>query len=142
VRFNLSHAGERALLALSIGRELGIDIEAHRPIEMVDLACQFFAAVEYARLVALPPSERVDACFRCWTRKEAFVKALEDGLTFPLDGFEADIEPGPVSQALLTCRKVPDAVEQWRIVPLDVERGYSAAVAVQSGDWTIRRRTS
>lgn len=103
LRFNLSHSGDLALLALahgaggelgargelSAGGELGVDVELHRDRSYDDIARRFFALGEQARLFALPPEQRRLAFFDIWTAKEAFVKATGDGITVPLDDFEA-----------------------------------------------------
>jgi 4'-phosphopantetheinyl transferase len=137
LRFNLSHAGERALLAVTIGREVGVDIEQRRPIAAIDVARAFFADSEYAELARLHPSEQIDAFYRCWTRKEAFIKALGKGLVLPLNAFEVDLTCADSTQALRTCRDMAAAVQRWRIVPLQTEAGYAAALAAEAGDWTI-----
>lgn len=139
VRFNLSHAGDRALLALTRGREVGIDIEEHRPLDVLDLAARFFAVDEIHALEALPASEREEAFYRCWTRKEAFIKALGLGLSLPLDCFSVSLASDEPFQALRTCHAAPALLHQWRIVALPVGSGYSAAVTAEAGAWAVRR---
>jgi 4'-phosphopantetheinyl transferase len=141
LRFNLSHSGERALLAVTCGREVGIDIEKHRSVEIGDLARRFFAPSEWQALLALDPSEQIPAFFNCWTRKEAFIKALGDGLAYPLDGFEVSLRDDDSPQLLRSCSASPDAISRWRIVSLPVESGYQAAIAAGAGDWRIIRWT-
>jgi len=138
VRFNLSHAGERALLALTVGLDVGVDVEEERPIEILDLARRFFAAAESDTLVALPAPEQHAAFFRCWTRKEAFVKALGEGLSFPLDAFEVSLADEDSPQ-LLRASRAPHALRDWRIRALRMEPGYAAALAAEAGDWRIVR---
>ena len=140
LRFNLSHSGERALLAVSEGQEIGIDIEKHRPIEIDLLARRFFAPAESDALHALDSSDQIPAFFRCWTRKEAFIKAIGDGLFgYPLDGFEVSVAEDDSPQLLRSCTADPDAVARWRIVSLPVEPGYAAALAAGAGEWRIVR---
>jgi 4'-phosphopantetheinyl transferase len=86
-------------------------------------------------------SEQVPAFFRCWTRKEAFIKALGDGLVCPLDGFEVSLAEDESPQLLRSSSAVPDALSLWRIVSLPVEPGYRAAVAAGAGEWRIVRWT-
>ena len=137
VRFSLSHAGERALLAITIGRHVGIDIEQERPIDVLELARRFFSAKEMATLQALPAADRRSAFFRCWTRKEAFVKAQGTGLRFPLDSFEVSVDDDRAPQLLRECLTTPEALERWRIVAVAVEAGYVAALAAEAGEWSI-----
>src|SRR5688572_20859640 len=117
LRFNLSHAGERALIAVSLGREVGVDIEEVRPIESLTLADRFFAPAEFRAIEALSPAARTDAFFRCWTRKEAFIKAHGAGLSAPLDSFEVDLTTADTPQLLRACHD-PAMYERWRIVSL------------------------
>jgi 4'-phosphopantetheinyl transferase len=139
LRFNVSHAGERALLALTLGQEIGVDIEEERPIETLELARRFFASSESAALQALPTSEQTPAFFRCWTRKEAFIKAIGDGLTFPLDSFEVSLTAEDSPQLLRACSAAADALLRWRIVSLRMESRYAAALAGGAYEWRIVR---
>ena len=137
VRFNLSHAGELALLAIALAQEVGVDVEEHRPVETTELARRFFSPVEATALKALPTSEQLAAFYRCWTRKEAFIKALGDGLTFPLDGFEVSIAHDWSPQLLRACPVAPEALSAWRIVALPSDHGYSAALAAGANAWRV-----
>jgi 4'-phosphopantetheinyl transferase len=139
VRFNLSHAGERALLAIALGQEVGVDIEEHRPIEVFELARRFFTPKEVRSIEALAASEQTCAFFRFWTRKEAFIKALGEGLSFPLDGFEVSVADGRVSQFLRAYTAAAKPLGCWRIVSLGAEPGYSAALAATAAPWRVVR---
>jgi 4'-phosphopantetheinyl transferase len=139
VRFNLSHSGERAVLAIALGQDVGVDIEEHRSVEVTELRDRYFAPQEVAAIASLPDTERLPAFFRCWTRKEAFIKALGDGLSFPLDGFEVSIAEEWSAQLLRGCRAAPEALERWRIVALRSEPGYSAALAASSTASRVRQ---
>lgn len=90
--FSLSHSGEHMLLAVA-PVPVGCDIEAHQAdLEWEELSARLFAAEEQAALAALPPPAARAAFFRCWARKEAFVKALGLGLSYPLDAFAVAVE--------------------------------------------------
>src|SRR5262249_7235080 len=85
VRFNTSHSGDLALFAATLDCELGVDIEHARAMpDLEEIATRFFSAEEKSDLLALPPDQREAAFFRCWTRKEAYIKAIGDGLAVPL----------------------------------------------------------
>jgi 4'-phosphopantetheinyl transferase len=127
LRFNLSHAGDRALVAVSLDHDVGVDIEQHRPVEVLQLAQRFFSRSEIDAITSLPPTEREAAFFRCWTRKEAFIKALGVGLSFPLDGFEVSVTDDESNQLLNGCSAAPDEFLRWRILSLPTVSGYSAA---------------
>ena len=141
LRFNLSHAGERALLAVTRGQEVGVDIEQERAIGTSDLARRFFAPSECQALQAMGASEQIPAFFRCWTRKEAFIKAIGDGLACPLSGFEVSLADDQSPQLLRSCAAVAGGLERWRIVSVPVEPGYRAALAAGPGEWRIVRWT-
>jgi 4'-phosphopantetheinyl transferase len=94
-RFNASHAGGLAVLAFSRGREVGIDLE---PIMEAfpgeEIAARYFSAQELAELRALPLSQRSEGFSLCWTRKEAYAKALGLGLQIKLNSFSVSLTPG------------------------------------------------
>lgn len=136
LRFNLSHSGTRAVLAVTRGREVGIDIEALRPIEDA-IAERFFAPGEVAVLRSLPVTEREAAFFRCWTRKEAFIKALGDGFSRALDSFEVAFRPG-AEPAILSVDGDPAEGARWKVADLAPGLGFAGALASPTRDWTLR----
>ena len=85
LRFNVSHSHGRALIAVTGGRSVGVDVERIRPdVTYEQLARRFFSPREVAALLALPENLRRKAFFTCWTCKEAYVKARGEGLSIPL----------------------------------------------------------
>ena len=132
IRFNLSHSGDRALLAIATRREIGVDIERERDIEVLDLATRFFAPGECRSLSALPVDHRLSAFYRCWTRKESFIKARGHGLSFPLNGFEVGLAD---ESELVACPAAPSELQRWTMASLPVEKGYAAAVTVEGREW-------
>ncbi|HEX8557463.1 MAG TPA: 4'-phosphopantetheinyl transferase superfamily protein [Pyrinomonadaceae bacterium] len=138
LRFNLSHAGEVALLAVTSGREVGVDVEAIRDdVEGEKLAEHFFSPGEVETLMSLPEAARARAFFDCWTRKEAFIKALGSGLSHPLDAFDVSLAPGEPA-ALLRTRADSREAARWTLRELEPGEGYAAAVAVEGGGWELR----
>jgi len=136
LRFNLAHSDEIALCALTLGREIGADVERLRAdIAVDDLAQRFFAPTEAAQLAALPAEERPLAFFRTWTRKEAYVKARGDGLMWPLDGFEVSLGP---DAALVLDRNEPEAPGRWWLTETSPEPGYVGALAVEGPGCELR----
>jgi 4'-phosphopantetheinyl transferase len=132
VDFNVSHAEGLALFAFAVNRKIGVDIERVRQdIEVEEIARRFFSPAEQLALCNLPAQERPQAFFRCWTRKEAYIKARGEGLSHPLHQFDVSLAPGE-SAALLSTR--PDRVEagRWLLHGLSVTSGYAAAVAVEA----------
>jgi len=134
VRFSLTHSGDQALLAIAAGREVGVDIEKECNLDVCELAHHVFSPREIDSLEALPQDDRHRGFFRAWTRKESFVKALGDGLSFPLQAFDVSVDENP-PQALLAWPTAPEAFERWSIRPVLVERGYQAAMTVEGTQW-------
>jgi 4'-phosphopantetheinyl transferase len=133
IRFNLSHSGCCALVAVAHGRELGVDIEAVRKDRLTaEIAERFFAPAEVRELLETPPELRVGAFFACWSRKEAYMKARGLGLGIPLDSFEV----GVGEEAIL--RKAQDR-DRWSMYSLEVPAGYAAALVVEGSDCRIRQ---
>ena len=86
LRFNVSHSGGWAMFAVTRAREVGIDIERINERTAIELIPErFFSPWETAQLRGLPQGQRTEAFFRCWTRKEAYIKACGLGLSLPLD---------------------------------------------------------
>lgn len=131
--FNLSHTRDMALYAIAKNRRIGVDIEClDRPVynDRLKLAERFFSETEHRTLRTLP-EDRQDAAFlRCWTRKEAFVKAIGDGLACPLNEFDVTLtESEP--PALTATRWDPLEAVRWSMISLTPEKGYIAAAVVE-----------
>jgi 4'-phosphopantetheinyl transferase len=113
LEFNLSHSGSLVLYAFTHGVPVGIDVELIRDIPDADhLAENFFSATEIASLRALPPNRRLLAFLACWTRKEAFIKALGEGLTCPLDSFDVTVDPDAPAR-IIRIGKRSGTLIQW-----------------------------
>lgn len=137
VRFNVSNAGDRLLLAVALGREIGVDLEEVRAMpDAAPIARRFFSSVENEAFAAVPPDARDRAFFTCWTRKEAFIKAVGEGLSRPLDSFDVTLRAGEPAQLLCT-RRDPADVERWTLREIDVGPGWAAALAVEGGPFSL-----
>ena len=133
--FNLSHSGDRALIGLTSGVPIGVDVEAVRPLpDAVRIARAHFAADEAATLAAQPRDALEATFFGLWTRKEATVKALGTGLSLPLDRFSVTLPPA----APRILRGARDSA--WTFATLDLGSAYAATVAVRTADATIACR--
>lgn len=137
LRFNVSHSGEMALYAFARERELGVDVEEVRPMEDgLDIAERFFSQAEVAAFRALPAEVRDEAFFNCWTRKEAYIKAVGEGLSFPLHVFDVSLAPG--EPARLIASRDPRQAERWSLRELpDPAPGYRAAVVAEGTGWEL-----
>lgn len=130
LRFNVSRSGEYAAFALSLAREIGMDVEeiaARSGLNM--LIERALSENERAGLRALPLEERERAFFRYWSRKEAYLKARGLGLSVP---------PDQVDTAAPDLLRVNGAPETgWRIEDVALGPGYAAAVAGEGRDWRV-----
>lgn len=132
--FNLSHSGGRAALAVSHGAQPGLDIEAIRPIEAA-VARHHFSGREYGALMGLAGADWLAGFYRCWTRKEAVIKALGQGLSMDLKAF--DVTLGGDEPARLQ-RLTGGQVRDWTLVHLAPGPGLIGALAVETRGQGLR----
>jgi 4'-phosphopantetheinyl transferase len=138
LNFSLAHSGSLALYALTLKRQIGVDLEfIRRDFAVDEIAHRFFSAGEVEGLDRIPAALRHVAFFNCWTRKEAFVKAIGAGLSTPLDQFEVSLAPNEPVALLQTHWDRRDAA-RWSLAELDPGPGYVAAVAVAGHNWELR----
>ncbi|MCC6299524.1 MAG: 4'-phosphopantetheinyl transferase superfamily protein [Anaerolineales bacterium] len=132
LEFNLSHSGEYALVAVTRGRNIGVDVEQIRAeVEIEELASRNFSPREVSELMALPPAQRIIGFFNCWTRKEAYIKAQGLGLSLPLDSFDVSLGEPAVLRAT---RPNADEAVQWTALSLTVDTNHAGAVAVRGNN--------
>jgi 4'-phosphopantetheinyl transferase len=128
-RFNLAHSGGWVLVGVSGSGPVGVDVERVR--EMPDLEAvmeRFFAPGEVRAIRSLPEAERKAAFFACWTRKEAYIKAVGAGLSLALDSFEVSVRPSD-RPALLALDGSTAAAADWTLWSGAPAAGYAAAAA-------------
>jgi len=131
LRFNASHSEGLGLYAVTTWRRIGVDIERVRPMpDLESIAERWFSPHEQQELRRLAPGERNEGFFNCWTRKEAYIKAIGEGLSHPLQRFTVSLAPGgPVRLERVDGR--PAEAGRWTLAALTPEPGYVAAVAVE-----------
>ena len=129
IDFNASHSGQMALYAFTMGCELGIDVEQLRKLDDAEsIAARFFSTAEASELLSLTPEQRGPAFFRCWTRKEAYVKAVGDGLAIPLNRFQVTLLPGIPARFVHLASDMGTAAD-WTLDHLELAPGYLGALA-------------
>lgn len=132
LRFNLSHSHGMALYAFALGREVGVDLEKHRPdFASAEIAERFFSSREREELLSLSPELRTAGFFHCWTRKEAYVKVRGEGLHIPLDSFDVTLTPG------MPAGLRSEDSGRWSLFSFCPAAGYSAAAIVETGARTL-----
>lgn len=131
LQFNLSHTADTWLGAFAWGHELGVDVERVRPMPNAEqLVSRFFSAREQLEFHATPAEERIDALFRGWTRKEAFIKAVGRGLSFPLDQFSVPLH-ATSSHRIEDVVDPVQAARNWHLTDLPMPTGVYAALVCE-----------
>jgi 4'-phosphopantetheinyl transferase len=138
LEFNLAHSGEMALFGFRWGVGIGVDIEQVRTMPDLDrLAARYFSKVEQEQLSQLPANKKVDGFFKCWTCKEAFIKNIGDGLYYPLNLFDVDVDPDLPGRLLRVASDLHEA-SSWRLEYFTAWEGYSSALAVRGEVGRVR----
>lgn len=139
--FNLAHSEDLAVYGFARGHEIGIDVERVREIpEMDRITGRFFAPEECAALASLPPRDRAQAFYLAWTRKEAYVKAVGDGLHIPLDSFSVTLRPAEPAR-LIGFDSGSKLAGDWNLHHLEPESGFVGAVAYHAPRKRLQHKT-
>ena len=130
--FNVSHCDDLAVYAFSSAGEIGVDVEAVRWFaDSDDVAARVFSPAERQAYAALDPIERPLGFFNCWTRKEAFMKALGDGLQRALDSFDVSLAPDEPAK-ILRVENTPGERCGWSVESFVPAPGFIAAVVIEN----------
>jgi len=140
LRFNLSHSGGLALIAIAADSNVGVDLEYIRAqSDYAEIARCFFSEAEVDELIALPEHLYAKAFASCWTKKEAYLKACGDGLAIPLNSFSvppaADAAHSPVDVCVSSSDVVP--AKRWSFYTLQPAPGYIGALAIEGSGWRL-----
>ncbi|MDG2288585.1 MAG: 4'-phosphopantetheinyl transferase superfamily protein [Woeseiaceae bacterium] len=138
VVFNVSHSHGQALVAISLNRKLGVDIEKIRPeIEYEKLSARFFSKAEHKALMQCTEAERVASFFATWTRKEAFLKAVGKGISFGLSEFDVNVKANDPPKMLRTRWDVND-VNNWHMASVESVNSHKATVVADGRAFQLR----
>lgn len=141
LRFNVSHSDGLGLFAVARGREVGVDVEQVRPLPRSErIAERFFSLPETTALKQIPAERRLEAFFTCWTRKEAYIKALGDGLAHRLDQFAVSIDPGEPARLSAAGDGDGQEIARWSLQAVPSRPGYVAALAGRGHGWRLATR--
>ena len=128
VHFNVAHSQELAVFAIAVGQEVGVDLERiQSTVRCLELAAHFFAREEQRALEALAAENRVQGFYRCWTRKEAYLKALGAGLSLPLDSFVVSLSQEDMPICVRDSLRSPNCCTLMDISP---NPNFAAALAI------------
>lgn len=142
LQLNLSNSDEMALVGFVRKVEIGVDIEFLKPMpDCEPIAERFFSASERDVLRALPADRKEEAFFNCWTRKEAYLKAMGTGLAAPLDSFDVTLAPGEPPR-MLTLEGSAERAARWYLQHFRPAEQYIGALAIEGappggGEWRV-----
>jgi len=141
IHFNVSHSATQAIIALTLSQELGVDIEKITAnTDYTGLSRRFFSIQEQAELDKLKAVDLARSFYTCWVRKEAFVKAVGNGLRYGLDNFNVSIEP-EIILSQIHLHKKQENHSSWFNISVECEPGYVAALAIADPGISLRYRT-
>ena len=144
IYFNLSHSGTTAAVAVTSAAPVGVDVEQRKVVaDWRPVAMRFFSSAEYRQLIDIPERQRDDAFLRCWTRKEAVIKATGEGLSADLASFDVSLVAGTPARVI---RDLGGDAGSWQLQHFESPE-FIGAVAIRSanavsvkqhGFWSIR----
>jgi 4'-phosphopantetheinyl transferase len=138
LQFNISHSAERVVVAVTTTWPLGVDVEQIRPMEdAADIARRFFSPNEVQAFEDLGEEQRLEGFFNCWTRKEALIKAVGEGVFVSLDRFDVSLTPGEPAR-LVTLDGQPADPESWHLIHLEPEVAMVGALATPARPGRVR----
>lgn len=137
LQFSLTHSHELALCAVAENRTVGIDLEHSRPLpNLARVAAEVLSASEYAIWRRLPPGQRQHAFYLCWTRKEAYLKAVGSGLSRSMKQLDVTLTPGKPAR-LLRAEGDAEGTRRWSVETLAPGPDYVAALVVEGHGWQL-----
>ena len=132
--FNIAHSSSTFIMTVTKEYDIGIDIEFMRDdLEIINMANNFFSEYEIKELLSLDQTNRLEGFYNCWTRKEAFIKAVGKGLSIPLDSFDVELDPEKLVK-ILDIRFNSYPIEEWQIIDLSLIPNFKCAVAVKNNN--------
>jgi 4'-phosphopantetheinyl transferase len=131
LQFNLSNSDEMALVGFVRGLEIGVDLEFMKPMsDLEQISERFFSVPEREVLRNLPSEQKPEGFFNCWTRKEAYLKAVGEGLAVPLDSFDVTLAPGEPAR-MLAVEGDAERATRWFYHHLRPAQDYIGAIALE-----------
>jgi 4'-phosphopantetheinyl transferase len=138
LQFNISHSGGIVLIGLCRRRRVGVDLEVLRYTrDFMGVAERFFSSRETAAIKDLSLADQTLLFYQIWTQKEAYLKGLGCGLTFPLDSFEAPIL-SEIPAPYISGDQNNIMITDWEIRSLNPISGYIGSVASEGRDWKLK----
>lgn len=131
LQFNVSHSENYITFSFANIADVGIDIEFLKPIQnILELAERYFSVNEFRQLLALHEQKRLEGFYNCWTRKEATIKAIGEGLSFPLKDFDVSLIPGEVTEITKVSGRAANLSTKINLYSFGSEKNLIGALAV------------
>lgn len=131
IEFNISHSANSIVMAFTLKSKIGIDVEyTKKSIDVKKISEHFFSKEEISSLLSLHKNYQQQAFYNCWTRKEAFIKALGCGLSFPLDQFVVSLD-STKNASLLATKWDEKEKDNWVLKTFNPQENYIGAVSVK-----------
>jgi len=141
--FNISHSGAAFALAVSRAAVVGVDVEARRPLQdFRAIAQRYFAPQESACLAEISDEAAArEAFYECWTRKEAYLKAIGEGIAHGLDRTVVSFGPTSGEARVISMDGEEAAARRWTLLPFRLEHlDALGCVAIEERDGQLRSR--
>lgn len=137
IQFSLSHSGHHAVVAVTLRRATGVDVELCRPdVDALNLARRFFAPGELQRIAQAQGADQLRMFYRYWTAKEAYLKGRGVGLSLGLDRFELLFDEVS-SSAQVRSTESGTMDRDWSVQSLQIADHLAGAVAVEGEAWRL-----
>ena len=131
LKFNVSHSGQVAIIGFVLNDDIGVDVEEIKTdFDVLDIVSNYFSKTEIKSLKKLPKENHTKGFYRCWTRKESFIKAKANGLSFPLDSFSVSIDSDEKTE-LLETKWDSTEKESWKLFTFSPQENYIGAVSIK-----------
>ncbi|WP_394748811.1 4'-phosphopantetheinyl transferase family protein [Spongiimicrobium salis] len=131
LQFNVSHSENYIVIGFVQDHEIGVDIEYMKNnFDVMEVGRNFFSATELHTLESMGQKNQFEGFYRCWTRKEAFIKAKGMGLSFPLDAFSVTLNNDMIAQLIETQWDTLER-EKWDMFSFSPRKSCIAAIAVK-----------
>jgi 4'-phosphopantetheinyl transferase len=138
IGFNMSHSGGIVLIGVARDLAIGVDVEALRDVpERPNIVRRYFHPGEAADFATLSENQAEQAFFRCWSRKEAVVKALGLGMSLDLHRYRVTCLPDAAPD-VLALEGDADSAAAWSLLDLDPAPGHVGAVAARAKPLAVR----
>jgi 4'-phosphopantetheinyl transferase len=136
ITFNVSHSNDLALIAIAHEQSIGIDIEKiNHESDHQALMTRFFSKAEQTEFQTMPDTNKARAFCACWTRKEAFIKAVAYGVSYGLDKFDVAIDPENQTPEINLHKP---SEEIWSAINLPINDEYMACLVSDKDSLSVR----